>query len=84
MPAHVPSVRVRSDSDIDVIDTRMSNPGLVEAQDRRPWVSTNLLIGCVFFAVLMLIAREISIAFHLPWLDPRAFLDRVASSLTRP
>jgi len=84
MPAHVPSVRVRSDSDIDVIDTRMSQPGLVEAHNRRPWLSMNLLVAGVIFAVLMLVAREVSIAFHLPWLDPRAFLDKVASSFTRP
>jgi hypothetical protein len=84
MPAHVPSVRVRSDSDVDMIDSRISQPGMVEAHKRRASLSTNLLIAGVVFAVLMLVAREISIAFHVPWLDPRALLEKLTSLRTRP
>jgi hypothetical protein len=29
------------------------------------------------FAVLLLVAREISFAFHIPWLEPRAMLDKL-------
>jgi hypothetical protein len=72
IPADVPSVRVRSDSDIELMDTRMSDAGLVPAarRRRRSLSSSLLLIGAVI-AVAMLVTHELALALHLPWLDPR-------------
>jgi hypothetical protein len=75
MPEDVPSVRVRSDSDVELMDTRMSDAGLVPAARRhhRSLTSTLLIFG-VTIAVAMLVTHELALALHLPWLDPRPLL----------
>jgi hypothetical protein len=76
IPADVPSVRVRSDSDVELMDTRMSEAGIVPARSRRRALSTTLLIVGVTIAVLMLVTHELALALHVPWLDPRNFFVR--------
>jgi hypothetical protein len=71
IPADVPSVRVRSDSDVELMDTRMSEAGIIPARHRRRSLSSTLLIIGVTIAVAMLVAHELALALHLPWLDPR-------------
>jgi len=70
IPADVPSVRVRSDSDIELMDTRMSEAGIVPARRRRS-LSSALLIAGATIAVMLLLTHELALALHLPWLDPR-------------
>jgi hypothetical protein len=70
IPADVPSVRVRSDSDIELMDTRMSEAGIVPARRRRSLSSTLLIVGATI-AVMLLLTHELALALHLPWLDPR-------------
>ena len=67
----MPSVRVRSDSDIELMDTRMSEAGILPGRKRRRSLSSTLLIVGVTIAVAMLVAHELALALHLPWLDPR-------------
>jgi hypothetical protein len=71
MPDEIPSVRVRSDSDVELMDTRMSDHGLVPARMRRRSLSSTLLIAGVVIAVVMLVTHELALVLHLPWLDPR-------------
>jgi hypothetical protein len=78
MPGEVPSVRVRSDSDIELMDTRMSDAGLVPARRRRRRsLSSELLIAGVVIAVAMLVAHEVALTLHLAWLDPRTLFGRL-------
>jgi hypothetical protein len=78
MPADVPSVRVRSDSDVELMDTRMSDAGLVPARHRhRRSFSSNLLIAGVILAVAMLVLHEVALSLHLAWLDPRTLFGRL-------
>jgi hypothetical protein len=73
IPADVPSVRVRSDSDVELMDTRMSEAGILPRRERGRSLSTTLLIVGLTLAVAMLVAHELALALHLPWLDPRNF-----------
>jgi hypothetical protein len=79
MPGEIPSVRVRSDSDVELMDTRMSDAGLVPARRRRrsSSLSSNLLIAGVIIAVAMLVAHEVALTLHLAWLDPRTLFGRL-------
>jgi hypothetical protein len=78
IPEDVPSVRVRSDSDIELMDTRMSEAGIVPARRRRRRsLSSSLLIAGVIIAVAMLVAHELALVLHLPWLDPRSLLTKI-------
>ncbi len=77
IPEDVPSVRVRSDSDVELMDTRMSEAGIVPARRRRRSLSSSLLIAGVVIAVAMLVAHELALVLHLPWLDPRSFLLKI-------
>jgi hypothetical protein len=76
IPADVPSVRVRSDSDVELMDTRMSEAGILPARRRRRSLSSTLLLVGVAIAVTMFVAHELALAFHLPWLDPRSLFFR--------
>jgi len=44
---------------------------------------TKLVFFTILSAVLLLLATEISIRFHLPWLDPRPALVRLGAAVTR-
>jgi hypothetical protein len=44
---------------------------------------TKLVFFTILSAVLLLLATEISIRFHLPWLDPRPALLRLGAAATR-
>ena len=41
------------------------------------WMLTRLLFGLVLCAIATLACYELTIAFHLPWLDPRLLLGRL-------
>jgi hypothetical protein len=77
IPADVPSVRVRSDSDVELMDTRMSEAGIVPRRSRRRSLSTDLFLAGVLIALTMLLLHEVALAAHLPWLDPRNFFEKL-------
>jgi hypothetical protein len=77
IPADVPSVRVRADSDIDLIVTHPSGAPYPEPESRRTSLAVKLLVMVVVLAVLLFVAHEIAVAFHLPWLDSKSLLRKL-------
>ena len=78
IPTDVPSVRVRADSDVDLIVTHPSGAPY-ETEPRRMPFSVKLLIMVVVVAVLVVVAHEITIALHLPWFDSKTLLGKLPS-----
>jgi hypothetical protein len=79
IPIDVPSVRERSDSDVELMDSRISDPGLVHPRQRSRPIGKTLLWATITVAVLLFTAHEVSIAFHRPLLDPVSLLRKVVS-----
>jgi hypothetical protein len=44
---------------------------------------TKLVFFTILSAVLLLLATEVSIRFHWPWLDPRPGLMKIGAAMTR-
>ena len=78
IPTDVPSVRVRADSDVDLIVTHPSGAPY-ETDLRRMSLAVKLLILVVVVAVLVVVAHEITVAVHLPWFDSRTLLGKLPS-----
>jgi hypothetical protein len=80
IPADVPSVRVRADSDIDLmIVTHPSGAPYPEPEARRVSFAVKLLVMVIVVAVLLFVAHEVAVALHLPWLDSKRLLEKLPS-----
>jgi len=79
IPADVPSVRVRAESDLNLIV--MHGDENEESGLRRRSFTTSLLIAAIGFTVLLFVAHEIAVAFHLHWLDPETLVQRFRAIL---
>ena len=79
IPADVPSVRVRAESDVDLVVM----DGAEEAGNRRRSLTTSLLIAAIGFTVLLFVAHEIAAVLHLHWLDPGILLQKIRSLRVR-
>jgi hypothetical protein len=77
IPADVPSVRLRADSNVDLIVTHPSGFADAGQEPRRRSLVATLLVVAIATAVLLFVAHEIAITFHLPWLDPKAVLHKL-------
>jgi hypothetical protein len=76
IPAEVPSVRVRSDSDIELMEGAVHTPGVITIARRR--LSSGFFIACATIAVLMLVTHELALVLRLPWLDVQHLFVKLA------
>jgi hypothetical protein len=79
IPTDVPSVRVRADSDVDLIVTHPSGAPYYETEPHRMPLAVKLLIMVIAVAVLVVVAHEITVAFHMPWFDSKTLLGKLPS-----
>jgi hypothetical protein len=75
IPAEVPSVRVRSDSDIELMEGAAQAPDMTFGRRR---LSSSFFIVCASIAVLMLVTHELALVLRLPWLDVQHLLVKLA------
>jgi hypothetical protein len=79
IPADVPSVRMRFDSDVELKDTRSSQLQILEAPvPRGASMLTKVLTAAIVLTVLVLTLHEIAVVFHMPRLDPANLLHKLA------